>query len=96
MSKSQASSHVKYNIGYHVVFCTKYRYNLLRYIAADTLKAILEETAAQVSVHIRTMEVMPDRVHLFITAPPSLLVPNFVRKLKGRSPAVTGPSSAAG
>lgn len=74
-----------YNIGYHVVFSTKYRYNPLRYTAADTLKAILEETAAQASVHIRTMEVMPDHVHLFITAPPSLPVPDFVRKLKSRT-----------
>lgn len=31
------------------------------------------------------MEVMPDHVHLFITAPPSLPVPDFVRKLKGRT-----------
>ena len=74
-----------YNIGYHVVFCTKYRYNLLRYAAATLLKELLTETSLQAGVNIRTMEVMPDHVHLFITAPPSLPVPDFVRKLKGRT-----------
>jgi len=85
MSKYQASSHVTYNIGYHVVFCTKYRYNLLRYAAADTLKELFKETAAQAGIQIKTMEVMPDHVHLFITAPPSLPVTDFVRRLKGRT-----------
>lgn len=85
MSKYQASSHVTYNIGYHVVFSTKYRYNLLRYSAATLLKELLTETSLQAGVNIRTMEVMPDHVHLFITAPPSLPVPDFVRKLKGRT-----------
>ena len=74
-----------YNIGYHVVFCTKYRYNLLRYAAADTLKELFKETAAQAGIQIKTMEVMPDHVHLFITAPPSLPVTDFVRRLKGRT-----------
>lgn len=85
MSKYQASSHVTYNISYHVVFSTKYRYRLLRYSAADLLKELLTETSLQAGVNIRTMEVMPDHVHLFITAPPSLPVPDFVRKLKGRT-----------
>lgn len=85
MSKYQASSHVTYNIGYHVVFSTKYRYNLLHYAATTLLKELLTETSLQAGVNIRTMEIMPDHVHLFITAPPSLPVPDFVRKLKGRT-----------
>ncbi len=74
-----------YNIGYHIVFSTKYRYRLLRYSAADLLKELLTETSLQAGVNIRTMEVMPDHVHLFITAPPSLPIPDFVRRLKGRT-----------
>ena len=30
MSKYHSSTHVTYNIGYHAVFCPKYRYRLLR------------------------------------------------------------------
>lgn len=83
MSKYQSSTHVTYNIGYHVVFCPKYRYNLLRYRAADRIKELLTEKARQLHIIIPTMEVMPDHVHLFICAPPSLALPNLVRELKG-------------
>lgn len=83
MSKYQSSTHVTYNIGYHVVFSPKYRYNLLRYRAADRLKELLTEKALQLHITLPSMEVMPDHVHLFICAPPSLALPNIVRELKG-------------
>lgn len=82
MSKYQSTTHVTYNIGYHVIFCPKYRYNLLRYRSADRLKELLTEKASQLFITIPTMEVMPDHVHLFICTPPSLALPNIVRKLK--------------
>lgn len=83
MSKYQSTTHVTYNIGYHVVFSPKYRYNLLRYRAADRLKEQLSEKPRQLHITIPTMEVMPNHVHLFICAPPSLALPNIVRELKG-------------
>lgn len=83
MSKYQSTTHVTYNIGYHVVFSPKYRYNLLRYRAADRLKEQLSKKARQLHITIPTMEVMPNHVHLFICAPPSLALPNIVRELKG-------------
>lgn len=83
MSKYQATSHVTYNIGYHVVFCPKYRYGLLRYRAADRLRQLLTEKAGQLNISIPTMEVMLDHVHLFICAPSSSALPNIVRELKG-------------
>lgn len=83
MSKYLSTTHVTYNLGYHVVFCPKYRYNLLRYRAADKLKEMLSEKARQLHISIPTMEVMPDHVHLFICAPPSPALPKIVRELKG-------------
>lgn len=83
MSNYQASSHVTYNIGCHVVFCTKYRYNLLRYRAITILKELISEVASDLDVSIRAMEVMPDHVHLFITASPSLAIETIVRRIKG-------------
>ena len=83
MSKYHASSHVTYNIGYHIVFCPKYRYNLLRYRAADELKRLLTAKATDLGIAIQTMEVMPDHVHLFIQGVPSLSIDSIVRELKG-------------
>ena len=43
MSKYQSSTHVTYNICYHVVFCPKYRFNLLRGAVSTFLKELLHE-----------------------------------------------------
>lgn len=83
MSKYQATAHVTYNIGYHVVFCPKYRYNLLRYSAADELKRLLITKASDLGITIQTMEVMPDHVHLFLNGLPSLSIDHIVKQLKG-------------
>ena len=85
MRKYQSRPHVTYNIGYHVVFCPKYRYNLLRYRAADELKRLLTSKASDLGITVRTMEVMPDHVHLFLNAPPSLSIDYVVEQLKGYS-----------
>lgn len=85
MSKYQATAHVTYNIGYHVVFCPKYRYNLLRYSAADELKRLLITKASDLGITIQTMEVMPDHVHLFLNGLPSLSIDYIVKQLKGYS-----------
>lgn len=85
MSKYLATSHVTYNIGYHIVFCPKYRYNLLRYRAADELKRLLTAKASDLGIIIQTMEIMPDHVHLFVNGRPSLSVDYIVSQLKGYS-----------
>ena len=85
MSKYRSTTHTTYNIGYHVVFCTKYRYRLLRYSAASRLKEILLCRSESLSISICAMEVMPEHVHLFVSAPPSLSIDSIVRELKGYS-----------
>ena len=85
MSKYSATTHTTYNVGYHVVFSPKYRYNLLRYKAADVLKVLIQETASNLGISIPVMEVMPDHVHLFVTAKPSLPIDTIVMRIKGYS-----------
>ena len=81
MSKYLSTTHTTYNVGYHVVFSPKYRYNLLRYKAADVLKEIIHETASNLGISIPVMEVMPDHVHLFVVAKPSLPIDTIVMRL---------------
>lgn len=85
MNKYTASAHSTYNVEYHIVFCTKYRYKLLHYGAETTLRQLLTEAASDLGATIRMMETMPDHVHLFVTAPPSLSIHSIVKVLKGRS-----------
>lgn len=83
MSKYTASPHATYNVGYHIIFCTKYRYRLLSYGAERTLKTLIAEAAINLGIIIRAMETMPEHVHLFVTASPSLPVQRIVKSLKG-------------
>ena len=85
MSKYNASSHSTYNVAYHVVFSPKYRYNLLHYRAAERLKTLLLQAASHLGIIIQAMEVMPDHVHLFIIARPTISIPQILQYLKGYS-----------
>ena len=78
-----------YNFHFHLIWCTKYRnQTFVTPELADEMKAILSEVAANNSVTIETMEVMPDHVHMMIGFPPSQSAANTVKALKGRSAAL--------
>lgn len=55
-----------FNLSYHIVFCAKYRHKVLGEVEAR-LKHVLLASAQPYGVLLETMEVMPDRVHLFVS-----------------------------
>lgn len=79
------SNKAVYNIGYHLIWCPKYRRKVLVGKVADRLKELLTEKTNQLGLVIDTMEVMPDHVHLFVKAPPTLPPHHIVQQLKGYS-----------
>ena len=85
MSKYNASSHSTYNVAYQIVFSPKYRYNLVRYRAAERLKTLFLQAASHLGIIIQAMEVMPDHVHLFIIARPTISIPQILQYFKGYS-----------
>ena len=74
-----------FNLSYHIVFCPKYRRKVLVGEVEQKLKHIFYATAQQYGVLTETMEVMPDHVHLFVTADPTRCVAEIVNRLKGAS-----------
>ena len=85
MINYHSSTHVTYNICYHVVICPKHRYRLLRGASAAMLKELLLEKASNLGIAIQTMEVMPDHVHLFIVANSNMNIGTIVKYSKGYS-----------
>ena len=59
-----------YNLNYHLVWCPKYRRNVLIRQAADRLQDLLHEIAAQYIFEILACEAMPDLGFSFVSAPP--------------------------
>ena len=74
-----------FSLKYHVVFCPKYRRPVLVPPVEARLKFLLAEIAAAHGMTLHASEVMPDHVHLFIEADPTLCVAETVNRLKGRT-----------
>jgi putative transposase len=72
-----------YNIGFHLIWCPKYRRNVLENEIEGRLKELLYNKAEEIGVTIEKMEVMPDHVHLFVKTTPTMSPHWIVQQLKG-------------
>jgi len=88
MSRFICNNHTKYNIGYHIIFCPKYRRKVLTNGIDERLKSLLNEKADELEITIEEMEVMPDHVHLFVRSKPTISPHEIVKGLKGYSSSV--------
>lgn len=78
-------SHCKYLCQYHLTWCPKFRFDVLKGEAEVSLKRILAEIATKYDYEILEMEVMPDHVHVFIGAKPTVAPTDVARTLKSIS-----------
>ncbi len=74
-----------FNIGYHIVWSTKYRRKALTGDIEIRCKEMFLLIAKEHDFEISAMEVMPDHVHLFVSAHPKYAPGELVKKLKGQS-----------
>jgi putative transposase len=74
-----------YQIGYHLVWCVKYRKQILTGQIAEDMRELLQKISNDNNFTIEELEVMPDHVHLFVTATPNHLIADMVKALKGVS-----------
>jgi putative transposase len=68
---------------YHLVWCPKYRRPVLGGEVAVALAALLREKSAELGCVVEALEVLPDHVHLFVEAPPTLAPQQIVAQCKG-------------
>ena len=78
-------SHCKYLCQYHLIWCPKFRFDVLKGEVEVSLKRILTEIATKYDYEILEMEVMSDHVHIFIGAKPTVAPTDIVRTLKSIS-----------
>jgi putative transposase len=72
-----------HNLGYHIIWCPKYRRKVLTGDVEKRLIELLDEKSNEIGVEIETMEIMPDHVHLFVKTPPTAAPHWVVQQLKG-------------
>jgi putative transposase len=78
-------SHTVYNIEYHFVWVTKYRYKVLTGDIALRVKELVRQTCEAFEIRIMSGVVSKDHVHVFVSAPPSMAPSEIMRRIKGRT-----------
>lgn len=79
------SSHVQYDIQYHIVWTTKYRYRVLTGRIAERARELIRQSCNSMNVSILKGSVGKEHIHLLVSCPPSLSVSKLVQQLKGKT-----------
>jgi putative transposase len=72
MAKWKKLSQTIYQCKYHIVWCPKYRYRILKGALSKSVEQTLE------------MNVREDHIHMILNIPPRLSIPEVVGMLKGK------------
>lgn len=78
-------SYTQYDIQYHIVWTTKYRYDVLVGKIAQRLRILLMQGCAARGITIIKGNITKNHVHLLISCPPTLAPSKIAQYLKGRS-----------
>lgn len=85
MVEYRKGGHTLYDIKYHLVWITKYRYQVLRGDIALRARDLIREICMAREVQIIRGSLAPDHVHILVSCPPSLSPSKLVQYVKGRS-----------
>ena len=77
--------HTVYNIQYHFVWVTKYRYAILKDDIALRVRELIRQICESRNITILNGHVSASHVHLHVPCPPELAPSKIVQSLKGRS-----------
>ena len=77
--------HSKYDIKYHIVWITKYRYKVITPEIGKRLKELLIQGCRCRGIIVMQGHIDVNHVHLLLSCPPSLSPAKIVQYLKGRS-----------
>ncbi len=78
-------NHTVFNIEYHFVWVTKYRYQVLKADVAFRVRDLVRQTCDIFEIRILKGVVSKDHVHLLISAPPTMAPSEIMRHIKGRT-----------
>jgi len=78
-------SHSVFNIEYHFVWVTKYRYHVLKGDVALRARDLVHQTCEAFDIRIIKGVVSKDHVHILVSAPPTMAPSEIMRRIKGRS-----------
>jgi putative transposase len=85
MIEYRTSAHAVFDVKYHIVWITKYRYKILRGRVAERARDLLRQICQAREVVIIRGAVSPDHIHMLVSCPANMAPSKLVQYLKGRS-----------
>ena len=74
-----------YNLGYHIIWCPKYRRKVLINEIENKLKEIIITKCNELDCYVHDLNIMPDHVHLFVKTKPTIAPHFLIQQIKGIS-----------
>lgn len=81
----RSNANIAFQCAYHVVWCPKYRREVIGGRVEQRLREIVAEVINEKGAWLIEMETMPDHVHLLVEVDPQFGVHRLVKAIKGRS-----------
>ena len=78
-------SHSTYDLKYHIIWCTKYRYRVLIGDVANRVRVLIREICAANYIDIVSGSMSPDHIHLLVSIPPNISLSKVMQYVKGKS-----------
>jgi putative transposase len=72
MGEYRTSAHAVFDVKYHIVWITKYRYKILRGRVAEHARDLLRQICQSREVVIVRGAVSPDHIHILVSCPPNM------------------------
>ena len=77
--------HTVFDIQYHIVWVTKYRYSVMKGEVGIRIRELIRQSCEARNITILNGHVSAEHIHLHLSCPPELAVSKIVQYLKGRS-----------
>ena len=74
-----------YNLGYHIIWCPKYRRRILIDRIENRLREIILSKCEELDCQVKELNIMPDHVHLFVKTKPTIAPHFLIQQIKGLS-----------
>jgi putative transposase len=85
MQNVRKGSHSLHQLHVHLVWSTKYLYEVLRGDIQIRCRDLIRQTCDTLDIQILKGVVSKDHIHLHLSYPPKLSISELVKRLKGRS-----------
>ena len=85
MSEYHKGSHTVYDIKYHFVWLTKYRYKILEGDLANRLRELIRQICESRKIKIIKGHLGKEHIHLLVAAPPNIAPCKIMQYIKGVS-----------